>query len=1142
MDTKISCVVAVQDEKLYRIIFKMFILMSISFSVLAVNTSPSVFYPLPVQAQGNFLAAKNLYLGAGGGLWVHDVHGKVLFYDGRTLFPRKGSLLQFSSESVAFLNDEFWTFFDNEVYRHSPGIGNELAFSLSPGAEIANIGASGDYIWVTDGSNFYTYNTQSLEFNTYSLLKLYRYNNSSDIAINDAEWVLSKWVLATSSGVYLSDNQEFTHVSASEKNHIETVYFSNARRELVIGTLNGAVIVNLANPDKETIVRGSHVLSLTETSDQYWIGTEHGLISYNFITGQITRFEQASNQDFSLPGEKIYSLINDHAGGMWIATNNGIRYFSLFSKTFSRTPLTGMGMHSSSVVINKVLPVNEQLSWVASSTGLYLVDSQSEDNPIRVYSNPVKDFEIFGTSIWLATEEGIISFNTNTLEPETLDLPRPIEGVHVENFALQADNVLWMTSGQSLYSLSIEAMKLTGYGTDWLVDKFLPAKITDLNIGLQGRIYIGTDHGFYSFIDKRISFSRSSERFGKVVDIEKAKDGSQWFASSYGVYRIPFDGSAIQEIPLVEDNISPNCLVSDDNGVWLGSSKGISYYGLDGQLHKHIGSPFGLITNELAAGACALFYNEESQSSRLIFGSKYGVVSALSNELLVSTTPHSRALLSKISVDQHTVSLGGKTADLSEIPYGSSIGFKLGILPATFAPAMEYRLNDNEPWSEFEGGLLTLDHLLPGDYTLEVKPVKDSHYRFVSTSQSFSIAEPWYLTNWAAASSLILLIGVVTILVFWRSRYVTFANRHLKAQVALKTDQLRHQSRILLATNQQLKKQLSVKNALVSHTANELSSEVNHIAAMLPNWNDEQGKSPILTLKNGLAQLSNSPQGEGLVCYDIILILEAVLKAWQDDLAKAGIELDIKVETKQRYVSLPYFNLDIIFNSLVASIIKRNFKSQSMVVLVEEVKEHLVVTIRDHGMPFPKLVSSMSDNTGKSTDLNIEKLPLLMNQSGGELNAFVSDSQNKVQLSWPIEYQVFDNLEACTIEQIETIKLATSTQEQQRLSAEQEWKNKVSQLVSEHYADAEFSTASVAKCLFMSERSLQRRFKLAYNKTFKEHLNEVRLEHACERLLAGEKISDVAFDSGFNDPSYFSQRFKHHFGMSPSKFAENNEE
>ncbi len=120
-----------------------------------------------------------------------------------------------------------------------------------------------------------------------------------------------------------------------------------------------------------------------------------------------------------------------------------------------------------------------------------------------------------------------------------------------------------------------------------------------------------------------------------------------------------------------------------------------------------------------------------------------------------------------------------------------------------------------------------------------------------------------------------------------------------------------------------------------------------------------------------------------------------------------------------------------------------------MVVMVEELKEHLVVTILDHGMPFPKLTSSISDNSGKSTGtLNIEKLPLLMNQSGGEINAFVSDSQNKVQLTWPIDYQVLDNLETNTIEQIETIKLANTSPEQLKLSAEQEWKNRVSQLVS----------------------------------------------------------------------------------------------
>ncbi len=31
---------------------------------------------------------------------------------------------------------------------------------------------------------------------------------------------------------------------------------------------------------------------------------------------------------------------------------------------------------------------------------------------------------------------------------------------------------------------------------------------------------------------------------------------------------IPYDGSMIEEIALVEENISPSCLISDENGGW----------------------------------------------------------------------------------------------------------------------------------------------------------------------------------------------------------------------------------------------------------------------------------------------------------------------------------------------------------------------------------------------------------------------------------------------------------------------------------------------------------------------------------------------------------------------------------------------
>ena len=1117
--------------------------MSISLGVSTLSAASSVFYPLPVQGQGNFLAAKNLYLGEGGGLWIHDVHGKVMFYDGGTLLPRKGSLLEFSSDEVAFLNDEFWTYFDNEVYRHVPGIESFLAFSLSPGAEIRNIGASGDYIWVTDRNNFYTYNTLTSEFETYSLLKLYRHNKRSDIRINDAERVLSKWVLATSAGVYRSEEKEFEHITASGKFYIEAVYFSDARRELLVGTRNGLVIINLSSPDVVNRIPGSHVLSLAETSDQYWIGTEHGLMSYNFITGKITRFQGSDNQDFSLPGEKIYSLVNDSAGGLWIATNNGIRYFSLYSSTFQRTSISGLGMHSVRFSVNKLLSISESEFWVATSEGLYVARTDVGELPKRIYSEPVSDIVAHQGLVYLATPTGLIAVDQHSRQITSLNLPRSLRQRQVDTLALNTQGLLWLTSEQNLYSLDIATNKATSYGMDWLVSKYLPAKITDLSVDKQGEVYIGTDHGFYSLVDGRISFKRDSLRFGKVVDIAHSNDGSHWFAGSYGVYRIAKGSEYLEDVELVEDNISPVCLVSDKHGIWLGSSKGISFYGLSGILNKHIGSPFGLILNEFAPGACSLSVADPLQSGLLVMGSKYGLVGAMSNELLVSDTPQRHALVSKVTVDQNTVALGGKYIESLQVPYGSSLSFKFGVLPVGFVQAMEYRLNEGEPWIEFEGGLLALEHILPGDYVLEVKPVKDSHYRFVSTKQPFTILEPWYLSNWAAASFMVLLIGFVTVLVFWRSRFVTFANRKLKAQVALKTDQLRHQSRILLATNQQLKKQLAVKNVLVTHTAGGLVEEVNRAAALIPNWQESDEASPIVELRQGLEQLAQGHENGQTTYYDLVLVLESVLTAWKDDLAKAGIELEVNLNTKHRYITLNYFNLDIVFNSLVASAIKRNFKSQRMLVSVEEVKQQLVVTLRDFGMPFPKWTAADPDaGLAQSTDLNIEKLPLLIHQSGGELKTFISDSQNVVQLSWLIEYQVSQKITESTLEQIETIKHPVLTQEQQKLSAEQEWKNRVALLVSEHYSDAEFGTASVARLLYMSERSLQRRFKSAFDKTFKEYLNQVRLEHACERLLAGEKVSDVAFNSGFNDPSYFSQRFKHHFGMSPSKFAENSDD
>jgi AraC-like DNA-binding protein len=54
-------------------------------------------------------------------------------------------------------------------------------------------------------------------------------------------------------------------------------------------------------------------------------------------------------------------------------------------------------------------------------------------------------------------------------------------------------------------------------------------------------------------------------------------------------------------------------------------------------------------------------------------------------------------------------------------------------------------------------------------------------------------------------------------------------------------------------------------------------------------------------------------------------------------------------------------------------------------------------------------------------------------------------------------------------------------------------------------------------------------------------INGIRLKKAALLLLEGEqKVSEVAFEVGFNDPKYFSKMFKKQFGTTPTEFVESN--
>ncbi|MCQ2224652.1 MAG: response regulator [Paludibacteraceae bacterium] len=95
----------------------------------------------------------------------------------------------------------------------------------------------------------------------------------------------------------------------------------------------------------------------------------------------------------------------------------------------------------------------------------------------------------------------------------------------------------------------------------------------------------------------------------------------------------------------------------------------------------------------------------------------------------------------------------------------------------------------------------------------------------------------------------------------------------------------------------------------------------------------------------------------------------------------------------------------------------------------------------------------------------------------------------------------------------------------------------VLEVVEKRYQDSEFSIDDLAADLAMSKSSLSRKLKSITDKTPLEVITEFRLYRAQKMLKAGKSVSDVAYSVGFNDPLYFSRKYRAEFGYPPSQEA-----
>lgn len=86
----------------------------------------------------------------------------------------------------------------------------------------------------------------------------------------------------------------------------------------------------------------------------------------------------------------------------------------------------------------------------------------------------------------------------------------------------------------------------------------------------------------------------------------------------------------------------------------------------------------------------------------------------------------------------------------------------------------------------------------------------------------------------------------------------------------------------------------------------------------------------------------------------------------------------------------------------------------------------------------------------------------------------------------------------------------------------------------------EISLNQAADLINMTVPAFCRYFKKTTNKTFTQFLNNYRISYAC-KLLSNEEISisEVSFESGFNNLSHFNKQFKKIVNCSPKEYRNN---
>ena len=314
------------------------------------------------------------------------------------------------------------------IYRNSPmdpnGLkGNQIRCFYEDSDSIIWIGTveNGINIWNRKTDLFESWNTN----NTHGL----RNNHIRDITYWNGNYIIG----TDGGGVHkctYSDNilhcADFQHTDLSETSKIWDLYTNDSSLWIASYSHGLCVITNSTTYRFDDIFGTSKISWITnDLNNNIWVGTfGNGIFMYN---AQTLSWNQIHSSNSLLQDNRIYSIVPDSIGNMWIATKGGLHQYNYSSKT-----ITAYTVHDGlpNNTIMGIIPKSDSSIWITTNNGVCRFYSHTKKTVLYTVHDGLQDNEFLAHSfLKLNTGDmlwgGINGFNLYPWEEPTKNMYQP---------------------------------------------------------------------------------------------------------------------------------------------------------------------------------------------------------------------------------------------------------------------------------------------------------------------------------------------------------------------------------------------------------------------------------------------------------------------------------------------------------------------------------------------------------------------------------------------------------------------------------------------------------------------------------------------------------------------------------------------